>query len=417
MIRYAAYLDYINKIEAGIPQERIGYGGSVPEIVNAISDAEDRAALLARDLLGDYGAISFNGRRLRRGWMPFFSWMEINTRRYWRFTSNAFRYSFARGVVTGTTLGVKKSVGIGITLYLRMMLVTALINLWNYIMFPDEEDKLEAAQRMQLHVILGGGDTVESIRLSGALADVIGFFGLGDAAEAIDMAQKDQISGWEAALRVATAPFKATINKIVAGLNPFPKLAVETASGQQYWPDVFEPYPIRDKWRHMFKTFSIENEADLAQNVASLIFPSVDPAPTRGYLNSLAETVIYRRDAGEIAYNNVRRMVADFEKRRTGSDGSGTFSTENSRLLYHWRTALRYGDKEAADKLYDRLINLRDIDGRRVNTPKELRASIERAHPLGALRKQDRWRFLSQLSDDERQEVADAEKWYYETFF
>jgi hypothetical protein len=77
LFRLAAYLDYVEKIESGMPQVKVGYGASVPRMVDAVSDPRDKAALLARDLVGDYGSISVAGSWLRKYLVPFWSWMEI----------------------------------------------------------------------------------------------------------------------------------------------------------------------------------------------------------------------------------------------------------------------------------------------------------------------------------------------------
>jgi hypothetical protein len=75
VLRYAAYLEYVHRLEAGESMLKIGYGASVPAMVDAVTDPRDRAALLARDLLGDYGASATPVRksgasssRSGRGW-------------------------------------------------------------------------------------------------------------------------------------------------------------------------------------------------------------------------------------------------------------------------------------------------------------------------------------------------------------
>lgn len=64
-LRYAAYLDYVTRLEAGETPKSIGYGASDQAMVDALTDPRDRAALMARDLLGDYGAVSHYGQSIR----------------------------------------------------------------------------------------------------------------------------------------------------------------------------------------------------------------------------------------------------------------------------------------------------------------------------------------------------------------
>jgi hypothetical protein len=113
VLRYAAYREYVHRLEAGEDQLSIGYGGSLPKMVDAVKDPRDRAALLARDLLGDYSNVSHAGQEIRRKLIPFWSWLEINTKRYWRLSSNAFAQGTMKGVATGGLLGAGRREGDG----------------------------------------------------------------------------------------------------------------------------------------------------------------------------------------------------------------------------------------------------------------------------------------------------------------
>jgi hypothetical protein len=413
ILRYAAYLDYMDKIEQGIPQERIGYGASNPAMVKAITDPADRAALLARDLLGDYGAISYNGAKLRRGMMPFFSWMEINTKRYWRLTANAWNTSAQRGIVTGAALMGGAAVRRGLWLALRMAMMWGAIWLWNNLLFGKEEDQLEAAERMQLHVFIPSWDgEVKSIRLQGAFSDAISWFGYGDAMAALDLAGKGQL----ALNDVAKIFYGAPTNKLWSQLTPMVRTPLELYIGKRTWPDMWEPTAIRDSWKHAVQTFSLDHEYEAVRNLASDAGAGT-PVASRGYLRSLAESVVYSRDPGEIAYNRIKGLAARFEAKRTGDSGGAGGSTTNSRLLYQYRTALRYHDEARANELKQALLHERDpIDGRRLNTPAKIRQAEERADPLYSVPKRYRDDFKRNLTDDEREALHDADKWYRDTF-
>lgn len=83
ILRLAAYRYFLDNKDKRL------YGASKPEEVNAITNPEERAAKLARELLGDYGNISRTGEWVRKKLIPFYSWCvpeytEILTRRGWK---------------------------------------------------------------------------------------------------------------------------------------------------------------------------------------------------------------------------------------------------------------------------------------------------------------------------------------------
>src|SRR5690606_30968624 len=89
--RYAAYLYYRDQLRAGKVEH---FGGAKPEVVTTLvreMGPDVAAANLARNLLGDYGNLTVFGDWMRRRMAPFWSWIEINTKRYPRLASNAVK--------------------------------------------------------------------------------------------------------------------------------------------------------------------------------------------------------------------------------------------------------------------------------------------------------------------------------------
>jgi len=391
LFRMAAYLDYVEKIEAGQDQLSIGYGGSVPALVNAVTDPKDRAALLARDLVGDYGAISVAGGWLRKYLIPFWSWTEINTRRYWRLTSNAYSQSKAKGIATGGLLGVGVAARTAVWMAVRMGTVYGLLWLWNNLLFEDEEDDLGDLQKRQLHMVLGRDSDGEviTLRTQGALSDVLGMFGFFDAMAGIKAWENGQGTIGQA----ATAAAKAPINRILTATTPIFSNPLQMVQGKEWWPDFFEPRTMHDRGRFTARTFSLENEYDLALG-----------NPTRGYGRSWAESLVYKRDPGEMAYDTAKGIAYDWLEKVKGQSGSFG-STPRSAALREYRMALRYGDQEAADEA---LLRYAEFDG----TERGLKTSIKSQHPLGPIAKKDRAAFLDSLTDEQLETLAEAEEWY-----
>ena len=80
--RYASYLDYIDQMKKssdGLPKN---YGASKPEVIKGLKTIEDRAFKLSNDLLGAYDEVSEMGQVIRRHLILFYSWMEVNMKRY-----------------------------------------------------------------------------------------------------------------------------------------------------------------------------------------------------------------------------------------------------------------------------------------------------------------------------------------------
>lgn len=396
VLRYAAYLDYVERIEAGESMKSIGYGASVPGMVDAVEDTKDRAALLARDLIGDYGAISEGGAWLRTHAIPFWSWMEINTRRYWRLTLNAYGQGLGRGIATGTALGVAAGARQSAWLAVRMAAIYGMITLWNALMFGDEEDELSELQQRQLHIILGRDPSgqIVTLRTQGALSDALSWFGFADTAAAYENYE----AGRGSFGAVVAAPFKTPINKVATSISPVFSIPIEAATGKKLWPNVFETRANRDPWRNLFSTFSLENEYDMVME-----------RPSRGYGASWIDSMVYRREPGEIAYDEARGIAYDWLRFTKGQEGSSTFSTPRSEATRDYKQARRFGDKAAEDRALERMLDLGMDDG-------DLSASLKRAEPLGPIAKRDRAAFLDSLTDKEMETFEKADAWYRETF-
>lgn len=83
MLRLASYMYFKDQLAAG---KRL-YGASHQNEVNAVREESDRAAKLARELIGDYGNISHAGQWLRTHMFPFYCVpddAEILTKRGWK---------------------------------------------------------------------------------------------------------------------------------------------------------------------------------------------------------------------------------------------------------------------------------------------------------------------------------------------
>jgi hypothetical protein len=396
VLRYALYLDYVERLEAGEDMSTIGYGATKPEIVDAVKDVKDRAALLARDTIGDYGNVSHYGRWLRTNLLPFYSWMEVNTKRYWRLSKNAWGQGIGKGLAVGGGLALAGGARTTGMLVLRMAMLYGLVTLWNNLVFGDEEDELDEAERMGLHIILGrySDGTIRTLRFNGAFPDFLNWIGFEDAARAFSKIESGRASWGDVLTTIAKAP----ANKVGQGLRPDLKLTVESLAGERFFPDIFNPRPLRDGWRNAFQALALENEYD-----------AILDKPSKGYLNSWLKGPLKTHDTGEVAYNKIRGLAGEWLRKKTGAEGVSAMETPRSNALRDYKTARRYGDVEAARKAEERMRELGI-------TAADRNAAIKRAHPLGGIPIKDRGAFLQTLTPKERESLSRATEWYGKTF-
>jgi len=397
VLRLAAFRYFKERVAAG---ERV-YGASLPSKVDAIANDEiDRkAGLLSRELVGDYGGLSKGGRWLRRKLIPFYSWQEINAPRYWRMMRNiavegepAGRRVALMGAVAG-----KKAAFLGA----KAFMIYGAVALWNALMFPDEEDELGEEGRRQMHLILGrrSDGSIISLRLQGALSDALSWFNLHDFPE--DM--KDLATGKKTVYRWLGEAAAEPANKLIQGMRPDIKGGAELISGRTVYPEFWRPRPIRDKGEYVARMLSLES-----------FYRRVVGRPMKGgdlagqVWDDIMRTFSYSANPGETAYYGARELVSRFLEDRN-IERPFHEPTDRGNALYWYKTALKYGDAEAAARY---LKKYKELGG----NMKGLKMSVDRANPLAALPKKYRTKFYNSLSSEDRETVKRAGKWYKEAY-
>jgi hypothetical protein len=399
MMRYAAYLHYSELLQDGYqlgPQE---YGASRPEIMEELTDYKDKAAMIARKTVGDYGDISHFGQTMRAKAYPFWSWVEVNTKRYWRLGANAENTlvsGLKSGSVVGAAMGVKAATWIG----MRTLATYTTVYLWNNLLFGDEEKELTTSQRARLHINLGrtSDNKIRTIRFQGALSDFLDWVGFGDVTDTIIEVEAGRATWSEVMEAAAVAP----INKFVGGLTPVVKVPVELIRGESWWPDVFHPRRIRDRWRYAAQLWAVENEYDAFMGKAS-----------PGYLNKLKTIAWNETDVGQASYNEIRTAGYKYLERTTDVSGSSSRSTPRSNALYELKLAQRFKDTRAEEIAYEKVMSLSKnvADGRRA-----IRGYAAASEPLAMLNKKQRREFLRTLTTREEERLEQADEWHSDTF-
>ena len=232
VLRYAAFKYFRDQLNAGTLKN---YGASKIEVVDEIHKklgVDAAASKLARDLLGDYGNITIMGDWLRStGLSPFWSFQELNLRRYPRLMMNAWQGNNRKGVAASGA--IKAAVAAS-----RIAWVYAAMALWNMLKWPDEEDELAEYDRANPHIIFGkapNGDTL-LLRNTGAVGDVLEWAGLNSMPQHAKRIRAGQMDASD----VGDEMFTDFLNKLYSSAGPAKSL-VEVPMGMNAFPDVLRP--------------------------------------------------------------------------------------------------------------------------------------------------------------------------------
>ncbi len=397
ILRYAAYLDYLEQMQGRGGRPR-NFGASIPSEIMALDDIRDRAFWLSNDLLGAYDKVSVLGQGLREYWYPFWSWKEINFKRYVQLIKNAAWDEGLARVTAAKLVPVlaRRSPVIALRVgafALRAAGLVALLSAWNHLRYPDEEERLPADVRDRPHLILGT-DAKGNIRYTdrlGALPDFLQWFGL----ESPRALVRDYLNGHKSVAQVAVEMAKAPVNVLVQGFGP-QKTLVEVVTGKRLYPDLFEPGPVRNAGLHIAQSLSL---GDVYSRLKGLPTRPFDPG-------SLLHKVA---DPGEAAYYDILDAKQEFLKSKGKPGGYRGSVSPTSQALYYLKLAARYGDREAFGKY---LLEFANLGG----SAKGLGTSLRNLNSLDGLTAPEAQEFITRWLDAEgRQRLATAERFYKET--
>lgn len=395
ILRLASYRYFKDRLNSG---DKNVYGASNPTEIDEITNLEEKAAKLSRELIGDYGNLTEGGQWMRKHMVPFYSWIEINSPRYFKMMRNLKSEEKDATTAAVTSLTWKGSV-----LGAKFLMFTALVNAWNMTFFGDEEDELEGEQARKMHLILGrrADGSIRYVQIAGAFKDMLSMFAAEDT-----VADFKEIASGEVSVREKLAEAGwATPAKLLGGARPFTKMAFEFSTGLSLYPDPFNPRPIRDKFDHIAKSMSLE-----------LITRWARGQPTRGVLEEFQNKLYWNVDPGESAYYHIRDKVRKFNKKvgyfpsipilKTNANNRTAI---RSNALSNYKLALKYADMEAAAKY---LKIYKENGGRN----KFLSSSYKLIQPTGGLRKRDKGAFYKTLSDHDKEVLNRASKWHRQTY-
>ena len=385
MLRYANYLNYLEQMRGNANQRPNNFGASIRENVMALPDLRDRAFKLSNELLGAYDRVSAIGQNLRNYWYPFFSWVEVNFRRYKQMIKNAFKdIGSAKLARLGGVATLKAAKWL-----VRFSALWAALQAWNYLMFPDDEDELDEATRNRPHILFGRSDDGKIRYLAGigAMGDLLSWFGL-DVAPAVT---RDVLSGKMSVAEALKQMAKAPVNKLVQGVTPIVKTPAELIARESTYPDVFHPRPIQDRGEYLAQQLTLSKE-----------YARMKGKPTPP--DDLAGLVIQRQDPGSAAYTDWSGIESRFLE-KIGKERGIHFRSPRSEALRNVSRAIQQKDPAAEAHWREKYLELG-------GTKKGMEASVRALAPLYGMSRVERDQLMATLDSADKKILKRAETYY-----
>lgn len=372
-LRYSAYLRAKELLAKG---EQVYWASNKTEI-NQITDSKEKAGKLAREALGDYGNLSVSGETLRRNLLPFYSWLEINMKRYYNLIKNA-PDSTASTRITAMLLkkGITKTAFKTVNAYAKMAALSAGVAAWNHFQFPDEDEELAKTETKGLQLIIGrnADGTIKTLPIVGAFYDFLDFFGIPDINEEVaEILQGNNVSAnaREAAKEVP----ESMASKIITGVTPLIKTPVELITRRQFFPKPFSPRPLTDRRQYLANMLTVPD-----------LYKELTGKPMRNsYFSTATLSNLLTRnvDIKEAAYYDVLSKIREYKGGSSFEQGEDETNLPKRQALAYFTTSMRFHDVDKANTYLEEYFQLG-------GTRQGLIASIRARNPLHSLSKEEK---------------------------
>jgi len=221
VIRYAVFNELLNKMESGVDITRYALKDS--KAVKGIVDPVQQAAKIARDIMGDYGAIGKSGVALADTLIPFYRWLHTNT----PFIPRMIKEYARQGEVGRLSAAL-----------LAASAPYIIANLWNY--SDDERRKTEESlpywKRFSFHINIGN----KPYFLPLGTDDLMNFLGVPEHILDFQRFQRGMITGQELVKRIAINATYEPAMSVVNGVGGVIGV-VRDLFGIKTYPDI-QPY-------------------------------------------------------------------------------------------------------------------------------------------------------------------------------
>jgi len=399
ILRYANYLSYKEQLDSG---KLKNYGASDPSQVQSLESNEDKAFMLSNDLLGAYDRIGLLGQEIRQLAIPFWSWQEVNFKRYVQLFRNA-----ANNGELASTIGRKLGAKTASTAFrvgkfaIKAHGFLIMLTLWNNFKHPEEEAELSDQERQTPHIIFGRdkeGNILSFNRL-GTLGDFVEWFGL----DATPYDIVDMLNGKKGLGEILADMALSPVNKLVQGINPFFKTPMELIVRQSFFPNVFERYAIRDIGVHLARSMALADE-----------YKALTGKPSKPYTKSLKNLLLYSTDPMQASYSKNYQNKRQF-LRRMGDDREGFYRSSKSDALYNYKASIRLRDAKAAAKYlyeYIEIASTVNPDITKAQIQSGIKKSLESMNPLAGMNSRLKKLYAESLNQKEIDDLLKAIRYY-----
>ena len=402
ILRYTCYLSYLEQMKKnnGSPDN---WGASVPAEVMSLPDIRDRAFKMSNELLGAYDQVSKTGKSIRDFTVPFYSWLEVNAKRYYQLLKNGlfsdapgdFTARFLKGQLMNAPYYAYK---LGKT-YFFVNLLTMLISAFNHLVWPDDEDKLPPDVQERPHITLGHDPSTGEVlyfERVGALLDNLEWFGQ-ENSPFLPFAKdiRDILDGKQNFTDFVAKLVISPLNKAINAVNPIIKTPAELATGKSLYPDITRPRNISDAGRYIAQSLGL-----------SWPYKAITDEPHSNW-KEFKNLFAYSADADEAAYFYALGLVRQFSERVLGKKTYAFSSTRRGEVLRKLKTSLRLGDRERVQRYLREYYRLG-------GDSKGLKTSMRNMNPLHGLNKKEQEQFLRWLSQDDRKYFSRANKYFHQ---
>lgn len=400
ILRYACFLSYKEQMSKnnGLP---LNWGASVKDEVLALDNIPDRAFKMSNELLGAYDQVSQTGKSIREFAVPFYSWLEVNAKRYYQLLKNGLTEDApGRGIarfLKGQLINVPYySLKLAKT-YFFINLFSLLVSAFNRLVWPEDEDKLPPDIQARPHLTLGHDSKGKVLYFDrvGALLDNLEWFGQDDS-PLLPFAQdiKQILNGRQSFSAFVDKLISAPVSKAINALNPIIKTPFELAAGISLYPDFSHPRNISDAGKYIAQSLGL-----------SWPHKILSGEPHNDW-QEFKNLFLYSADADEAAYFFTLNLVRQFSENVLGKKSNSFSSTRRGEVLRKLKTALRLGDNAAVQRY---LREYYSLDG----TRQGLKSSMRNLNPLHSLNKKEQAQFLHWISLDERKYLNRANKFFH----
>ena len=421
-LRLASYLDYRDQIVKnnmnGRGEVPNNYGASVRGMIDALPDVQTKAFWLSNELSGAYDMVSPMGRAARQGLVPFWSWKELTTKRYYRMMKNAYvdgktARQIGRQFAPAAPYAALQAGKFILKANAAMAILQAINHIAPAIVGdPDAEEKLPVDVQSKPHITFGKGHYFSQV---GAASDLLDFFGMDIPTDMAVQFVRDIDAGRTPDLEDIVKKWlkePPMVNQIFQSITPFLKVPADLLYGRKTYPDIYKPRGIRDPLEYVADQLDLGSEYRIAVG-----------RPGKDTVGQLAAKLFdYQHEENETAYFDWLGVANDFRKSR-GNNTVGYSITPRSNYLYYFKRANAEGDKETALRYFKKYVTATYLQGGlKGKDYKDITSGImqgilqsyKNMHPLYQLSPVEIAELSKQLRPEQRRMLLRATKYWAE---